>query len=105
MDAADPSIDELLAAAQSQFAASLPAKVAVIEETVARRAWDDARRAAHKLRGSAATYGFAALSASAAAIEDALRAAGEPPDPVVVAIAGHLVDAKAEAERAAGRAS
>jgi HPt (histidine-containing phosphotransfer) domain-containing protein len=105
MDAADPSIDELLAAARSQFAASLPAKVAVIEAHVARGAWDDARRAAHQLRGSAATYGFAALGASAGAIEDALLdvvGAAGPPEPVRARIAGHLDDGKAEAERAAG---
>jgi HPt (histidine-containing phosphotransfer) domain-containing protein len=102
MGAGGPSsIDALLAAAHSQFAASLPAKVAAIEEHVARGAWEDARRAAHKLRGSAATYGFAALGASAGAIEDALLAVGDPSGDVRALVAGHLVEAGAEAERAA----
>jgi len=101
MDAADPSIDALLAAARSQFAAALPAKVAAIEECIARGAWEDARRAAHKLHGSAATYGFGALGVSVAAIEDALLDAGDPSDDVRARIAGHLVEARAEAERAA----
>jgi HPt (histidine-containing phosphotransfer) domain-containing protein len=101
MDAADPSIALLLAAARSQFAAALPARVAAIEEHVARGAWEEARRGAHKLHGSAATYGFAALGVSAAAIEDALLDAGEPSDAVRARIAGHLVEARAEAERAA----
>jgi HPt (histidine-containing phosphotransfer) domain-containing protein len=102
MDAADPSsIDALLAAAQSQFAAGLPARVSAVEECVARGAWDDARRAAHKLRGSSATYGFAALAAAAAAIEDALLDVVEPTDELRALLAGHLVEARAEAERAA----
>ena len=102
MDAGDPSsIDALLAAAHSQFAESLPAKVATIEESLARGAWDDVRRAAHRLRGSAATYGFAALAASAAAIEDALLEAVEPDDDVRSRVAEHLVAARAEADRAA----
>jgi HPt (histidine-containing phosphotransfer) domain-containing protein len=102
MGAGGPSsIDALLAAAHSQFAASLPAKVAAIEECVARGAWEDVRRAAHKLRGSAATYGFAALGVSAAAIEDAVLEVGDPPDERRARIAGHLVEARAEAERAA----
>jgi HPt (histidine-containing phosphotransfer) domain-containing protein len=103
MSAGDPpSIDALLAAAHRQFAGSLPAKVMAIEEHIAREAWEDARRAAHKLRGSAATYGFAALAASAAAIEEALIDAGERVGSDVRArIDGHLVEARAEAERAA----
>jgi HPt (histidine-containing phosphotransfer) domain-containing protein len=104
MDAADPSsIDALLAAAQSQFAAGLPARVSAVEECVARGAWEDARRAAHKLRGSAATYGFAALAAAAAAIEDVLLDV-DPTDDQRALLAGHLVEARAEAERAAREA-
>ena len=107
MDAADPSIARLLAAARSQFAAALPARVAAIEECIARGAWEEARRGAHRLHGSAATYGFAALGVSAAAIEAALLELvepSEPPDAVLARIAGHLVEARAEAERAAREA-
>jgi HPt (histidine-containing phosphotransfer) domain-containing protein len=102
MDAGDPSsIDALLAAAHSQFAASLPAKVASIEESLAGGAWEDVRRAAHRLRGSAGTYGFAALAAAAAAIEDALLEVTEPPADVRARIAEHLAAARAEADHAA----
>jgi HPt (histidine-containing phosphotransfer) domain-containing protein len=102
MDAADPtSIDALLAAAHSDFAASLPGKVEVIEGFVAGGAWAEARRAAHKLRGSAATYGFVALSACAAAIEEALLEASVPGDEVRARVAERLVEARAEAALAA----
>jgi HPt (histidine-containing phosphotransfer) domain-containing protein len=102
MDEGDPSsIDALLLAAHRQFAGSLPAKVAAIVDAVARGAWDDARRSAHKLRGSAATYGFAALGATAGAIEEALREGADVGDEVRARIDGHLVEARAEAERAA----
>jgi HPt (histidine-containing phosphotransfer) domain-containing protein len=102
MGAADPSsIDALLAAAHSEFAAGLPAKVEAIEGFVAVGAWADARRAAHKLRGSAATYGFAALAACAAAIEEALLDASQPNDGARARIGEHLVEARAEAVLAA----
>jgi HPt (histidine-containing phosphotransfer) domain-containing protein len=101
MDAADPSIDALLTAVRAQFAASLPAKVAEIDGFIAGREWDEARRAAHKLRGSAATYGFAELGQAAAAIEDALLDGVEPADDARSRIAERLVEARAEAARAA----
>ncbi|HEY3817547.1 MAG TPA: Hpt domain-containing protein [Polyangiaceae bacterium] len=105
MDAGDPSsIDALLAAAHRQFAGSLPAKVADLEEHVARADWTEARRAAHKLRGSAATYGFPELAASASAIEEALLGVAEPGDELRARVAAHLVQAREQAERAAGAA-
>jgi HPt (histidine-containing phosphotransfer) domain-containing protein len=72
--ARDPTIDAALAAVRVQFAEALPEKAANIRSLLARGAWEDARRAAHRLRGSAGTYGFAALGALAAAIEDLLLA-------------------------------
>jgi HPt (histidine-containing phosphotransfer) domain-containing protein len=62
-------VDALLAAAREQYAARLPSKLAAIEELAARGDWDEARRAAHKLRGSAATYGFVAIGDAAATLE------------------------------------
>jgi HPt (histidine-containing phosphotransfer) domain-containing protein len=62
-------VDALLAAARAEYASRLPSKLAAIEELAARGAWDEARRAAHKLRGSAATYGFAAVGDAAATLE------------------------------------
>jgi HPt (histidine-containing phosphotransfer) domain-containing protein len=77
--ARDPAIDAALAAVRAQFAGALPEKATNIGTLLERRAWDDARRAAHRLRGSAGTYGFAALGALAAAIEELLLA--EPAGP------------------------
>jgi len=75
----DPSIARLLVEARLQFASSLPAKTAELEALLAREAWDELRRAAHKLRGSSGTYGFAEVSAAAGAIEEALLAASLAP--------------------------
>jgi len=97
-----PGIDALLAAARADFGRGLPAKAAEFEKLVSESAWDQARRAAHKLRGSAATYGFPALSAAAAAIEDALLEVAGPPDADLRARLEHLLrGAAVEAERAA----
>jgi HPt (histidine-containing phosphotransfer) domain-containing protein len=77
--APDPSIEAALAAVRAQFAEALPEKAANVGALLARGAWEDARRAAHRLRGSAGTYGFAPLGAVAAAIEELLIA--EPAGP------------------------
>jgi HPt (histidine-containing phosphotransfer) domain-containing protein len=99
--ASDPSIDTLLAAARSQFAASLPEKAAHVGSLLARGSWDEARRSAHKLRGSAATYGFAALGSAAASIEDLLLEAKAEPDTEVRArLAEFARDMMTEASRA-----
>jgi HPt (histidine-containing phosphotransfer) domain-containing protein len=98
----DPSVEQMLAEARLQFAASLPAKAAAIEEQVARGAWDEARRAAHKLRGSAGTYGFEALGAAAGEVEEVLLAAALAPDAAAVArIREKAREARVEAERIA----
>jgi HPt (histidine-containing phosphotransfer) domain-containing protein len=77
----DPSIDAALAAMRAQFAAALPEKAAHVDGLLAGAAWGDARRAAHRLRGSAGTHGFAQFGAVAAAIEELLLAEpGEPCD-------------------------
>jgi len=97
----DPAIDALLAEARADFAARLPAKVAELDLLISREAWEEARRAAHKVRGSAATYGFAALGVVAAALEEALLSAGAVPDADTRAsIADLSRDARAAADRA-----
>ena len=97
----DPSVDALLAQLRAQFTASLPSKLTALEELVARGAWADLRRAAHKLRGSASTYGHLELGAVAGAMEEVLLAAADPPDEAArSSIAAHL----AEARRVAGEA-
>ena len=68
----DPAIAALLAEARREYAAALPEKVADLRAVLDRKAWADARRAAHKLRGSAGTYGFVVLSEAAGALEDLL---------------------------------
>jgi len=99
--ARDPSIDALLAAARASFAESLPAKAADIGALVARGVWEDARRAAHKLRGSAGTYGFVALGAAAGAIEELLiEAAGAPEGAARSRLDSLLTEALGEARRA-----
>jgi HPt (histidine-containing phosphotransfer) domain-containing protein len=101
MDSGEPSIEALLAAAGVEYARALPDKVRALGGLIARGAWLDARRAAHKLRGSAAIYGHVDLGASAAAIEEALLEAGDAPLAESRArIDQHLVSVHAEAARA-----
>jgi HPt (histidine-containing phosphotransfer) domain-containing protein len=71
--------EALLAAARADFAARLEAKLREIQQLSSEGAWAGARRAAHRLRGSAATYGFGAVSEAAAAMEDILIASNEAP--------------------------
>ena len=95
-------VDALLAQARADYAARLPAKVTAIEELVARAAWDEARRAAHKLRGSAATYGFAALGLAAGVLEERLaRVVEAGPAAVVPQARAALQGVRAEADRVA----
>jgi HPt (histidine-containing phosphotransfer) domain-containing protein len=72
-------VDALLAEARADYASRLPEKLASLEALAARGAWDEARRAAHKLRGSAATYGFVAIGEAAATLEELLREASSDP--------------------------
>jgi HPt (histidine-containing phosphotransfer) domain-containing protein len=103
-DPRDPGgIQALLAAARAEFAASLPAKASELASLIARESWEDARRAAHKLRGSAGTFGFVEVGAACAAIEEALLAASNAPGADArAAIAAMSRTACAEADRAAG---
>jgi HPt (histidine-containing phosphotransfer) domain-containing protein len=102
-DARDPGgVQALLAEARTQFAASLPAKASEVASLVARASWEAARRAAHRLRGSAGSYGFAEVGAACGAIEEALVAASNAPDePARAALARLARTACDEAERAA----
>jgi HPt (histidine-containing phosphotransfer) domain-containing protein len=101
MESGEPSIEALLAAAGVEYARALPEKVTALAGLIARCAWLDARRAAHKLRGSAAIYGHAELGASAAAIEESLLEAGDCPLAECRArIDQHLASAHIEAGRA-----
>jgi HPt (histidine-containing phosphotransfer) domain-containing protein len=99
-----PEVDALLAAARERYASRLPSKLAAIEALAARGAWDEAGREAHKLRGSAATYGFVALGDAAAAVERLAAEAGSlDPAHARVAVDAALALARSEVERAVGR--
>jgi HPt (histidine-containing phosphotransfer) domain-containing protein len=75
-----------------EFASVLPGRIEVVAAAIrtadAARGdealRDEARSAAHRLRGSAGSYGFPAISATAGRIEEALvaLAAGSAEDPV-----------------------
>ena len=73
-----------LAALNAQYTARLPDKIAELEAAVARAKTDhddiaDARSLAHKLRGSAGSYGHPALSEAVACAEDLLAEAQANP--------------------------
>ncbi|HZU85634.1 MAG TPA: Hpt domain-containing protein [Polyangiaceae bacterium] len=88
VEASDPAFDALLRAARVDFANGLSVRVDEIEQSAARGAWVEARRAAHKLRGAAAVYGFGALGAASGELEDLLASCECEPD----AHARELVD-------------
>jgi HPt (histidine-containing phosphotransfer) domain-containing protein len=97
-----PTVDDLLAIARAEFAGRLPGKVAELDRLASIEAWQDLRVASHKLRGSAATYGFPALGALAATIEELLIAAGCQPDAGArERVGGAVAEARAEARRVA----
>jgi HPt (histidine-containing phosphotransfer) domain-containing protein len=105
MSASDPAISALIEAARIEFAGGLEAKAAALEALVGNGAWVDARRAAHKLRGSAGVYGFAALGEAAAVLDDLMCGAGGSPDAEACArIREKLDDVRSEAERASREA-
>ncbi len=98
----DPAIARLLAEARVQYVGTVPAKVTEVRTLLERQAWEDARRAAHKLRGSSGTYGFAELSVALGEIEEQLLQAGGPPDAAGLRrLLGLVEAASALAERAA----
>jgi HPt (histidine-containing phosphotransfer) domain-containing protein len=101
MAESDPAITALVEEARIDFARTLRAKAATLDDLVARGAWVDARRASHKLRGSAGVYGFAAVGAAAAALDDLLSIAGEAPDADALGPIRHaLADLRSETELA-----
>jgi HPt (histidine-containing phosphotransfer) domain-containing protein len=73
--------EALVAAAQAEYASRLPDKLAALRAFVGQRAWTDARRAAHKLRGSAGVYGFSAVGDAAGALEDLLESSDDEAPP------------------------
>lgn len=78
----EPAADDALALVRARYAGSLGDKARALADGVARALADELspaerdelRRLAHRLRGSAGTYGFPAFGEVAATIDDALRA-------------------------------
>jgi PAS domain S-box-containing protein len=95
--AADPELAEVL----RTFAATLPDRAATITQRLADRDISGAGVVAHQLKGTAAAYGFPAISEAAAALEESVKA-GSALD-VVERQALELVDLcrRAGAQRAA----
>jgi HPt (histidine-containing phosphotransfer) domain-containing protein len=101
-EAGDPAIKALIEAARADFARSVGMRAHALEAMATSGAWTDARREAHKLRGSAGVYGFAELGAAAAALDDSIGSAadGAAIDPSALSLIGErLRELVAEAER------
>jgi HPt (histidine-containing phosphotransfer) domain-containing protein len=64
-----------LAELRRVYIASLPGKLDEIGDAIGRRSLTDAGALAHRLRGTAGSYGVAAVSDSVGAIEDRVEAA------------------------------
>lgn len=95
----DSAFDALLATERAAYAGRVELRVAEIEAHLAAGCVDDARRAAHKLSGSAGTYGFPALSSAARDIEETLERGGRVDDSML----GRLREANADAKKSTER--
>ena len=101
--AGDPAIDALIEAARIEFAQALSGKADALIAQCESGAWDEIRRAAHRLRGSAGVYGFSAIGTAAATVEDLLFQAGGSPDTVVRTRVRALLAALRDEAARAGR--
>jgi HPt (histidine-containing phosphotransfer) domain-containing protein len=102
MTEADDELELLLAAARAEFASRLDSKLCELQELSTRGDWAGARRAAHRLRGSAGTYGFPKIGAAAGVMEDILIDADlSPNDEAKSRFALAVAAARVEAEVAA----
>ncbi len=69
----DPDLGEIV----ELFVNEMPDRVATVLEQLDNSDWEGLRRTAHQLKGAAGSYGFDAISPSAALVEAAVRD-GEP---------------------------
>jgi HPt (histidine-containing phosphotransfer) domain-containing protein len=67
--AGDPVLGQLV----DLFVAEMPSQIATLIDCLEACDWEGLRGAAHRLKGSAGSYGFAAISPAAAQLEDAIR--------------------------------
>lgn len=70
-----------LAELRRGYVASLPRKLDEIADALDRRSLADARALAHRLKGTAGSYGVASVGAAASAIEQQIDAAGRTAPP------------------------
>ena len=67
--AEDPDLGEIV----DMFVDEMPDRISKLLAQLESGSWEELRRAAHQLKGAAGSYGFDAISPSAAALEDSLR--------------------------------
>lgn len=67
--AEDPDLSKIV----DMFVDEMPDRIANLLTQLESGNWEELRRAAHQLKGAAGSYGFDAISPSAATLEDALR--------------------------------
>jgi HPt (histidine-containing phosphotransfer) domain-containing protein len=67
----EDEIEREIAALRDAYRAELPAKVEAISKAIAARDAETTRTLAHRLRGTAGSYGLSVVSAAAGALEDA----------------------------------
>ena len=65
----DPDLGEIV----DMFVDEMPDRAANLLAQLESANWEELRRAAHQLKGAAGSYGFDAISPSAAHLENALR--------------------------------
>jgi HPt (histidine-containing phosphotransfer) domain-containing protein len=87
----DDVIDATLASLRPTYLARRRDELPALQQALANCDLDDAARMSHKIAGSAATYGFAELSALARELEAAsLEKRGEDAAALCAALADHL---------------
>ncbi len=77
----DPDLGELV----ELFVDEMPDRVKNLTTLLEQADWEELRRAVHQLKGAAGSYGFDAISPSAAVLEDKIRA-GHPEDEIRQAV-------------------
>ncbi len=96
-------LDAIVAQARAEYTGRLGGKIDDLDRLFSSGAWTDLRVASHKLRGSAATYGFVELGALAGKVEDLLLEVSCNPDAAARdRVRALLAEARVEAQRASG---
>ncbi len=82
--------DPDLRAIVEMFVEEMPGRIAGLLECLERSDWEALGRAAHQLKGAAGSYGFSAISPSAAEVEEAAK--GSLPEEDIRSKVATLVD-------------